>query len=97
MQNDDTLRLLTVGRLQARKGQDTVIQALPKLAEKFPNISYTIAGDGEDKKRLQALAANLGVTHRVNFFGEFDDSQLANLYASHDVFVLANRNDRTRC
>lgn len=89
--NPDSLRLLTVGRLQARKGQDTVIQALNDLSGFFPSVNYTIAGDGGDKPRLESMARDLGVEDRVHFIGSVNDSDLRGLYASHDIFVLANR------
>jgi phosphatidylinositol alpha-1,6-mannosyltransferase len=39
--------LLTVGRLQKRKGQDAVIRSVAKLRDKHPNLRYLIAGLGE--------------------------------------------------
>ncbi|MDA8698011.1 glycosyltransferase family 4 protein [Rhodopirellula sp.] len=90
---DGTLKLLTVGRLQRRKGQDTVIKALPELTKIFPDVSYTIAGGGEDLGRLQNLAEQLGVENRVNFLGSFEDSELPSIYGAHDVFILANRDE----
>ena len=88
---DKDLRLLTVGRLQERKGQDTVIRAIPALLQTFPRIQYVIAGDGEDKPRLVSLVRELGVSDQVRFEGEVDDNRLLQLYRECDVFVLANR------
>src|SRR5206468_7137429 len=38
--------LLTVGGLVARKGKDMVLRALPGLVQRFPDLTYIIAGDG---------------------------------------------------
>lgn len=48
--------LRTLGRLQRRKGQDMVIQALPYIAKRFPDVRYVIAGAGEEHDFLQRLA-----------------------------------------
>src|SRR5262249_33298000 len=42
--------ILTVGRLQKRKGHDHMIQALCAVKQVIPNILYGIAGDGEERE-----------------------------------------------
>ena len=54
---DDRPVILTLARLVPRKGQDTVIRALPKVAEAIPDIVHVIAGAGPDHGRLRSLAA----------------------------------------
>lgn len=83
--------ILTVGRLQERKGHDMVIQAISRLVSEFPELLYAIAGDGEDKPRLEKLAATLGVANHVSFLGPPDDGSLLRFYQHCDIFVLANR------
>lgn len=83
--------LLTVARLVERKGIDTVLRALPEIAEQHPGVRYAIAGEGEDRRRLEALAAQLGVAERVEWLGYVRHDQLAPLYASADVFALPSR------
>src|SRR5262249_14768347 len=48
--------LLTVGRLQKRKGQDQMIAALNAVREKVPDVLYAIAGDGEERAALEKEA-----------------------------------------
>lgn len=83
--------LLTVGRLQKRKGHDTVIRALPAVRAKHPNVLYAIVGKGEEEGGLRALAAEVGVADAVQFLGGIDDSQMTKCYQQCDLFVLANR------
>jgi phosphatidyl-myo-inositol dimannoside synthase len=83
--------LLTVGRLQRRKGHDRVIEALPQLIESIPDLLYVIAGDGEEYKRLEALVESLSVQPYVQFLRAFDDTKLLHMYQHCDLFVLANR------
>ncbi|MCC9601454.1 glycosyltransferase family 4 protein [Stieleria sp. JC731] len=91
VEGSKSLNLLTAGRLQKRKGHDVVIQALLELMKLFPEVSYTVAGSGEELSSLQSLAKSLGVDDRVRFAGEVDDQQLVTLYHECDIFVLANR------
>lgn len=83
--------LLTVGRLQRRKGQDMVIKALPEVKKIFPSIHYLIVGGGEEETNLQNLAYECGVSDHVVFAGKIPDSELPAYYAACDVFVMPNR------
>lgn len=85
------LVILTVGRLQKRKGQDMMIRALPKLKKEFVNIHYAIAGGGYERASLEALAKKLEVEDIVEFLGEPDDDELVHWYQQCDVFALPNR------
>lgn len=82
--------LLSVGRLQRRKGHDLAIEALARLDQALP-ITYLIAGDGAERARLEELAAQLGQQHRVRFLGEVAADDLPRYYAACDIFVLPNR------
>lgn len=85
------INILTVGRLQRRKGQDMMIRALPMLASAFPNINYAIVGGGHERQALEALADEMGVTAMVQFLGEVDDAQMVACYRHCDLFALPNR------
>ena len=83
--------LLTVGRLDERKGHDVVIRALPKVAERFPKVKYLVVGKGREEERLKALAHEVGVEDKVIFAGFVPDEELPAHYNLCDVFVLPNR------
>jgi phosphatidylinositol alpha-1,6-mannosyltransferase len=83
--------VLTVGRLQRRKGQDVMIEAVSRLRERFPELLYAVVGDGEERPRLNELVAKLGVANHVQFLGEVKDAELLRCYQQCDVFALANR------
>src|SRR5262249_19821818 len=64
--------LLTVGRLEPKeryKGHDRVIAAIPELVARGHDIIYAIAGEGNDRQRLEDLARNAGILDRVRFLG----------------------------
>jgi phosphatidylinositol alpha-1,6-mannosyltransferase len=83
--------LLTVGRMQRRKGQDMVIQALPRIRQSIPQVKYVLVGTGEELASLAALARELGVHDSVVFAGNVLDQELAAYYAACDVFIMPNR------
>jgi len=84
-------RVLSVCRLDAReqyKGVDTVIKALPAVLARVPDLEYVVVGSGSDLERHKRMAADLGVTDRVQFLGSVDERTLRAAYESCDVFVL---------
>lgn len=83
--------LLTVGRLQERKGHDTLLMGMPSIRERHPDVLYAIAGDGEQRPKLQRLVEKLNLQEHVRFLGEIDDSTLRQCYRESDLFVLPNR------
>jgi phosphatidyl-myo-inositol dimannoside synthase len=85
--------LLTVGRLQRRKGHDLVLAALPNVRRSFPAVHYVIAGDGEERGRLERLAAEHGVANLVTFLGQVPDEHVPGLFAACDIFVMPNRDE----
>jgi phosphatidyl-myo-inositol dimannoside synthase len=83
--------VLTVGRLQKRKGHDQMIHALARARSTVPNLLYAIVGDGEERPALQALVEQEGLGRHVQFLGELDDRGLITCYQQCDLFVLPNR------
>jgi len=98
--DDHTVLLLSVGRLQRRKGHDMTLRALALLREQAsqpnemtPKVHYAIVGDGQERERLERLAVQCGVGDRVTFLGEVPADHLPAWYAASDVFVMPNRVD----
>src|SRR5207244_13456776 len=85
--------LLSVGRLQRRKGHDVAIQAVAALRSRCPNVRYVIAGDGDERQRLERLVGEHHLEGRVLFAGIVADADLPAFYAACDVFLLPNRVD----
>jgi phosphatidyl-myo-inositol dimannoside synthase len=88
--------LLTVGRMDARegyKGHERVIAALPQLAAMGHDVVYVAVGDGDDRGRLQNLAAKQGVAERVRFVGVLGQDVLADVYRMSDLFVMPSNGE----
>ncbi|MHC4878863.1 MAG: glycosyltransferase family 4 protein, partial [Planctomycetota bacterium] len=88
---EDRTVVLTVGRLQKRKGHDVMIQALPKIRESVPDILFAIIGDGEERAEIERLIAEHNVPDHVQVLGEVDDSTMISCYQQCDLFALPNR------
>jgi glycosyltransferase involved in cell wall biosynthesis len=88
--------VLTVARLttaDSYKGVDHVIQALPAVLNMVPDTCYVVVGDGDDRRRLEGLATQLGVRDHVIFAGTPTDELLAGYYEACDVFVMPSRGE----
>lgn len=91
----DEMVLLSVGRLQTRKGHDLMIQAVGHLTrQQHRSLRYVIVGDGQERSRLEALVDQCGVRENVTFSGEVPAELLPQYYAACDIFVLPNRVDQ---
>jgi phosphatidyl-myo-inositol dimannoside synthase len=83
--------ILTVGRLQKRKGHDRMIEAVTAIRTSLPGILYAVLGDGEERPALQALVSRMGLDDHVQFLGERDETTLLRAYQQCDLFILPNR------
>jgi len=75
------------------KGIDETLELMPRLLEQIPNLTYLIAGDGEDRPRLEKKVASLGVTNQVVFTGFIQESEKINHYRLADIFVMPGRGE----
>ena len=82
---------MTVARLIARKGQDTVIRTLPQLIPLVPQVHYLIAGSGPDEPYLRQLVNELGVADHVTFVGRVTEAELPAYYQSCQAFAMLTR------
>lgn len=89
---DDPL-VLTVARLVPHKGQDVAMQAIAALGAAHGRVHYVVVGEGHDGARLHALAASLGLADRVHLTGALSDAEIAEAYATADVYVGLSRVD----
>ncbi len=83
--------VLSVGRLQRRKGFDQVVRALPGLLGRGLDVHYAIVGIGDDRDYLQGLARELGVSERLHLLGHVEPADLPRWYNACDLFAMPNR------
>lgn len=81
--------LLTVCRLsEPRKNVELVLYALAHLKDRF-DFEYVVAGEGALRTQFEILTEELGLSARVRFAGRVSDTDLRQLYAEADLFILA--------
>jgi teichuronic acid biosynthesis glycosyltransferase TuaC len=81
--------ILSVGHLVERKGFHILLRAFAALPERG-DLRLAIAGDGEMRKALPKLAAELGIADRCVFPGGVPNESLPRWYAAADLFVMAS-------
>jgi phosphatidylinositol alpha-1,6-mannosyltransferase len=89
-------RALIVGRMAAGeryKGHDQLIDAWPEVARRVPGAELVIAGDGDDRPRLEARAHASAAGGNTRFTGFVEGAALARLYDEASVFVLPSRGE----
>tara|TARA_Y100000310_G_C20684975_1_gene818397 strand:- start:1317 stop:2432 length:1116 start_codon:yes stop_codon:yes gene_type:complete len=92
---DGKIILLSVGALIERKGFDLIINALPDVVKKFPNLIYVIVGRGTEFNKLKKLTKYLGISKNVIFYNYFlTDEEIANFYNIADIFILMSRTSK---
>jgi glycosyltransferase involved in cell wall biosynthesis len=88
LQLDEPL-FVTVGTLNRNKGQSLAIDAIAAL----PGTTLVLVGDGPDREKLAAQAAERGVSDRVRLAGQISPEQLAPLIAAADALVQPSTNE----
>ncbi|MDF3288557.1 glycosyltransferase family 4 protein [Streptomyces silvisoli] len=86
--------VVCVSRLVPRKGQDTLIQAMPRILRRVPDAVLLIVGGGPYRAQLERLAAQIGVAESVRFTGPVAWEELPAHYGAGDVFAMPCRTRR---
>ncbi|MFF4523754.1 glycosyltransferase family 4 protein [Streptomyces bluensis] len=86
--------VVCVSRLVRRKGQDTLIRALPRILARQPGTVLLIVGGGPYEKDLRRLAHETGVAGSVHFTGAVPWAELPAHYGAGDVFAMPCRTRR---
>lgn len=92
---DAPVELLTVGRFHADKGQQYVLQALPKLIELGYNLHYTLVGAGPERANLENLVVELNLQKHVTLHTSISEQQLKEIYSRAHIFVFPSLTDKT--
>jgi glycosyltransferase involved in cell wall biosynthesis len=93
----DAKLLISVGALVERKGMHRVIDVMPALLKRHPDLHYAIVGgaspEGNNRAELTAQVARLGLGGHVHFLGALPPDDLKWALSASDLFVLATGNE----
>lgn len=83
--------MISVGRLVHRKGQDTLIEALPQILLSVPDAHLIFVGEGPYKEYLVKRANDLEVSHAITFIGRIQYADLPRYICVGDIFAMPSR------
>lgn len=89
----DPIVLLCLGRVISQKGFDVALEAFASIANRYGNVKLVIAGDGEDKPKLEKLADILGISARVEFTGWVSPNDVPGLINRSTIVVMPSRKE----
>ena len=89
--NINTVVLISTAALEERKGNQWVIQAMPKILEKMPDAHFLILGEGPYREYLINLVRDLNLQGRVLFLGFKKD--VAPYLNASDIGVLLSKGE----
>ena len=83
--------IVSVGRLVHRKGQDTLVEALPEILQSFPDAHILFVGVGPHLEYIHKRAIQLGVLDHISFVGRVQYSELPRFICVGEVFAMPSR------
>ncbi len=83
--------IVSVGRLVHRKGQDTLIEAMPEIISAVPDAHLLMIGEGPYRAYLENRTKALDVQSSVTFIGRIQYADLPRYICTGDIFVMPSR------
>tara|TARA_B100001540_G_C15770247_1_gene625946 strand:- start:59 stop:1156 length:1098 start_codon:yes stop_codon:yes gene_type:complete len=88
---DSFPKVITVARLDKRKGHDKILMLIKNLKPKFPKIKYISVGLGEEEENLISLTKELSIENEVTFLKNINEEFKNALIANSNLFLMPNR------
>jgi len=88
---DSFPKIITVARLEKRKGHDKVLMLIKNLKNRFPKIKYVSIGSGKEENDLLSLSKELDVEKQITFLKNVDYDLKAALISEANLFLMPNR------
>ena len=85
--------LLSLGRVAKEKSIDKIIDQVPKICEKSPNVRVLIVGDGPALDDLKKQASDLNVSDKVIFAGSAPYAEIGKYYQLGDAFISCSTSE----
>ena len=88
---DSFPKIITVARLEKRKGHDKVLMTIKNLKATFPNIKYVSIGYGEEENNLKKLSKSLSIENDVVFLKNISENLKIALIKTSYLFLMPTR------
>ena len=88
---DSFPKIITVSRLDKRKGHDKILMLIKNLKPKFPKIKYISIGFGKEENNLFKLTKELNMEKEVIFLKDIDNNLKIALIAESNLFLMPSR------
>lgn len=75
------------------KGHDLLLEMWSEVQKHAPGFRLLVAGDGEDRPRLEQKANSLGLQGQVEFLGLVDDRRLLELYQNCSFYIMPSSSE----
>jgi len=86
-----TPTLSFAGRLVAKKGVDVLLEAFRQARTVIPDARLLIAGDGPERRTMEAMATTLGIGDAVSFLGHVSQAEIETRLGEAWAHVLPGR------
>ena len=80
--------LITIARLDKRKGHQNILMCIKNLKIKYPRLKYISIGDGDEKNNLENLKKELGLKDEVLFLNKINEQFKVALLEKSNLFVM---------
>jgi len=81
-------KLITIGSMTARKGQENVIKAMPEILKNYPQAMYHMIGKPYEKEKLLQIISSLNISSSVIFHDELRRSALLTILGNCDIKLM---------
>jgi phosphatidylinositol alpha-1,6-mannosyltransferase len=88
---DSFPKIITVSRMDKRKGHDKILMLIKNLKPKFPKIKYISIGEGNEEDNLFKLSKELNLDKEVIFLKKIDFDLKVALIAESNLFLMPSR------
>jgi glycosyltransferase involved in cell wall biosynthesis len=80
--------VLFLGRITMQKGPEYFVSAAQKVLAKITNVKFVVAGSGDMARQVIAMAAEMGIGHKVLFTGFLRGKDVERVFRMADVYVM---------
>jgi phosphatidylinositol alpha-1,6-mannosyltransferase len=88
---DEKRVIVSVGRLVHRKGQDTLVEAMPEILKEHPSAHILFVGVGPHLEYIHKRAIELGVLENISFVGRVKYAELPRFISVGEIFAMPSR------